>query len=72
MSAYVIPRVEREGLFCPCGELEPMVVEVGFWLDDGIGISLVTDALPTISEERLLWHRCVLCGSISRETLLPA
>lgn len=62
---YVIPTVERTGLLCPCGELEPMRPEEGDWIDGPGRFAFF------VCNERLLWHRCVACGSISRETLLP-
>lgn len=65
-STYVIPRVERTGLLCSCGEPEPMVAEIGQW----IGKDWVTRGV--VSRERLLWYRCVACGSVTRETLVPA
>lgn len=65
--SYVIPAVERTGLLCPCGETEPMRTEVGFWLDDGQQLTLVRNPAG-----ELLWYRCASCGSITRETLLPA
>lgn len=71
MSAYVIPTVERTGLLCPCGESEPMVPEEGTWVDSIPDDDSWRLALVEISRERLLWYRCVACGSISRETLLP-
>lgn len=72
VSVYVIPRVERTGMLCSCGEPEPMVAEIGFWLDTGNDVALVTEAYPDLSAERLIWFRCVACGSVTRETLVPA
>lgn len=73
-SVYVIPRVERTGMLCSCGEPESMAAEVGFWLDDGgEDLQRVAYAYPAeLLGERLLWFRCVACGSVTRETLVPA
>lgn len=59
-------RVERNGMYCPCGAAEPMSPEEGRWLETRTLID------PWLSAERLLWYRCVDCGAITREILVPA
>lgn len=68
----VVPRVERKGLFCPCGEEIPMVAEIGQWVERVESVFASRPPAVRTSEERLLWYRCVACGGVTRETLVPA